>query len=150
MSTNLMKSTAGVLVVTIRRIVSAAIMALAMVGLVLTPSANAADQVAVNDRVKDSVVLINIEYEGRVLVPGEYRWDIRAEDADYAPPKWMPFVAEFGCTGFVVDTTGLIATAGHCVDNIHERGKQGLREQFLEAQVDQGNLTRDEGEQKLA
>ena len=72
MSTHTTRLMVRVLAVTIRRILVAGFMVLAMALLVLSPSANAADQVAVNDKVKDSIVQIGITYTAWVQIPGQY------------------------------------------------------------------------------
>ena len=77
------------------------------VGVSLAPSAPA-DQVEVNERVKDSLVWIETEYGATVRVPAEW--------APGGEAMAVPVKIYGTCTGFVVDPVGLIATAAHCVD----------------------------------
>jgi serine protease Do len=130
MSTHPTRLTAKALVATTRRIIVAAILSLMAALLVLSPSANAADQVAINDKVKDSIVQLRTTYTAWVEIPGAYMKSGRTH--------WVKTVAQFSCTGFVVDQTGYIATAGHCVDNTSENTKAAIRKQMLSNAVKNG------------
>ncbi|MGE0221180.1 MAG: serine protease, partial [Mycolicibacterium sp.] len=86
--------------------------ALAMTGAVVGAPAALTDpdddQIALNERVRESLFYIQMAYTGRVFVPPEQTNDGR--------PIWSePTTIYSSCTGFAVDPAGFVATAGHCV-----------------------------------
>ncbi|MGO9155760.1 S1 family peptidase [Mycobacterium sp.] len=127
-----------VVAMAMHRVLVAVALALGLAGFLLSaPLAHADNRhaesaVAINEKVKHSLVEVWIEYTGWVQVPGDYFPD--------GQPEWFKAVAPFTCTGFVVDPSGLIATAGHCVDNTSEDTKAGIREEWVYSLVQQGKL----------
>ncbi|MBD0323432.1 MAG: trypsin-like peptidase domain-containing protein, partial [Aldersonia sp.] len=114
--------------------------ALAAAGLALiSPAvASAEDTTTVNDDVKASVVQIYAEWTGYVQVP---------PDAEDPQGTWLgPTTVSSSCSGFFVDTTGFIATAGHCVDPDGKNVKEAMRAQALADLAEQGGLTQSEVE----
>jgi serine protease Do len=108
-------------------------LAVTMMGLVLgAPRAGADNTVAINNKVKHSVVQVWVTWTAYVEIPGQY--------VNNRQPKWVKTVAESSCTGFVVDSSGFIATAGHCVDNTSEDTKAMIRDQMISDEVKRGNL----------
>jgi trypsin len=73
-----------------------------------------------------------VTWTGYVEIPGQY--------VNNQQPKWVKTIAETSCTGFVVDSSGFFATAGHCVDNTSEETKAMIREQMVNDEVKDGNL----------
>ncbi len=121
-----------------RRVLMAVALALGLAGFLLSAPLAHADgrhaesTVAINETVKHSLVKVWIAYTGWVQVPGDYFAD--------GQPQWFKTVAEFTCTGFVVDSSGYIATAGHCVDNNSEDTKAGIRQAWVYDLVEKGKL----------
>ncbi len=104
-----------------------------MLGLLLSgPRAMAENQVALNEKVKHSVVEVWTTWTGYVQFPAQYMTSGNA--------KWYKTVAATSCTGFVVDSSGFIATAGHCVDNGSEDTKAMVRQQLIDDLVQNGEL----------
>jgi serine protease Do len=60
--------------------------------------------------IRPAVVYLVAETYGRVRLPDGRMLSNFGEGSN------MPFVATWGCTGFVVNPDGWVATAGHCVD----------------------------------
>jgi serine protease Do len=116
-----------------RAVFVAVALAVTMAGFVLgAPRAGADNTVAINNKVKHSVVQVWVTWTGWVEIPGQYM--------DNRQPKWVKTVAESSCSGFVVDSSGFIATAGHCVDNTSEDTKAMIRAQMVSDEVKRGNL----------
>ncbi|MCX5041915.1 serine protease [Aldersonia sp. NBC_00410] len=113
----------------------AAAPALAAAGLaLLVPStAQAEDTTTVNDSVKSSVVQIYAEWTGYLQVP---------PTADDPQGMWLgPTTVNSSCSGFFVDQTGFIATAGHCVDPDGSDVKEAIRAQSLADLAASGGLS---------
>ncbi|WP_161927943.1 S1 family peptidase [Gordonia crocea] len=104
-----------------RRTIKAAAVALAATIAVMSGAAPAgADPVSVNDRVNKALVFLLVQFTGQVQVP--------FNDG----PAWSADVQVAAvCTGYIVDPTGFIATAGHCVNASDESLKNELREQVV-------------------
>ena len=97
-----------------------------------SPVARADDQVAIDQNVKDSIVYVSIADTGYVQIPGS--------QTDDGKPMWSDGTeVDYTCTGFVVDPSGFIATAGHCV-NIDTAVKEDIRSQMISNLVDNGKL----------
>lgn len=97
-----------------------------------SPVARADDQVAMDQEIKDSIVYVSIADTGYVQIPGD--------QTDDGKPMWSDAAeVDYTCTGFVVDSSGFIATAGHCV-NIDTDVKEDIRRQMISDLVDNGNL----------
>lgn len=109
---------------------AAAAAAPALVGLVLAPPIARADETAIFDKVSDSLVYIGIEYTGKVRIPAEVTGSGKAVWSDST-------TVQYTCSGFVVDPSGFIATAGHCVD-IDASVKADIREQMFVDAVNAG------------
>ncbi|AGB23017.1 tumor necrosis factor receptor stn_TNFRSF12A_TNFR domain protein [Mycobacterium sp. JS623] len=117
---------------------------LAVVGLALPvlglvggmPGAAAQNQTQIDQQVKQSLVYIQTEYDGYVLVP--------ATDSTNGQAYWSdPIKVYTSCSGVIVDPTGFIATAGHCVDAANPGIKQSILMQlFLKAGFDQATAER--------
>ena len=123
----------------IKRLVCSA----AVAGLVMLPGAPAAhaDQAAVDDTVRDSLVYVGIQFTGWVHIPPGV--------ADPTESVWSDqTTVNYSCTGFVVDPAGFIATAGHCVD-VDADVKQAIREQFVVDAVKAGKLDQVDAESFL-
>jgi serine protease Do len=100
--------------------------------IVTSPVARADDQVAIDESVKNSIVYVSIADTGYVQIPGN--------QTDDGTPMWSdPTEVDYTCTGFVVDPSGFIATAGHCV-NIDTEVKEDIRSQMISDLVDNGKL----------
>jgi S1-C subfamily serine protease len=102
------------------------------------PHANAENTVAIDGKVKHSVVQVWVTWTGWVQIPGQYTGN--------GQPQWVKTVAETSCTGFVVDPSGFIATAGHCVDSTAEDTKAILRQQMVADAVEQGTIDASEAD----
>jgi serine protease Do len=107
-------------------------LALAIASFVLRLPLAHADAVAIDEKVKHSLVDVWVVWTGWVEIPGTYMKSGQSE--------WQKTVAQSSCTGFVVDAVGFIATAGHCVDNTSEETKAMLRQQMVNDSVRQGLL----------
>ena len=81
-----------------------------------------ADPVSVNDRVGKALVFLQMKITGQVQIPFT------------SGARWSEDVQAGGlCSGYIVDKTGFIATAGHCVYTAGESTKNSLREQAIVA-----------------
>jgi serine protease Do len=102
-----------------------AALALTMLGFVLgVPSAHAESQTQIDQQVKQSLVYISVEYEGYVLVP--------AAQSTSGNAFWSNGIkVDFSCSGVIVDPTGYIVTAGHCVDPNNQGVKQAILTQLF-------------------
>jgi serine protease Do len=83
----------------------------------------------VDAQVRPSILLVGIEWQGTVTYPD-------------TNGNWLQsgtITADGVCTGWFASRQGDIVTAGHCVDPAE--GKQDIIQQFLNDQVQQGNLT---------
>lgn len=103
-----------------RTIKAAAVALAASLALVSGVGPAVADPVSVNDRVGKALVFLLVEFTGQVQVPFNdgAQW---SDDVQVAA----------ACTGYIVDPTGFIATAGHCVNTADESLKNELREQVV-------------------
>lgn len=78
-----------------------------------------ADDSALDVKVKDSLIYIQIEWDGWVNVPAKYM--------DNNQSTWSEEMKTFfTCSGAVVDPAGFIVTAGHCVDPANPGIKEGI------------------------
>jgi hypothetical protein len=103
--------------------IAASALAAAGLALIAPAAAQAEDTTTVNDNVKSSVVQIYSEWTGYLLVP---------PTADDPQGLWLgPTTVNSSCSGFFVDKTGFIATAGHCVDPDGRDVKEAIRTQAL-------------------
>ena len=109
-----------------------AALALVIAQFVLSAPRASADTVTVDAKVKQSLVEVWATWTGWVQIPAYYERDGQSE--------WVKAVVQSSCTGFVVDSSGFIATAGHCVDNSSEDIKAMLRKQMVDDGVRNGNL----------
>lgn len=82
-----------------------------LVGVFATPGTAAADD-GVADIVGPAMVIIKSSYTGYVQIPPSYR----AGDVDAAGWTNAPITVDGSCSGFAVDRSGRVATAGHCVN----------------------------------
>ncbi len=81
----------------------------------------AADPVSVNERVGKALVFMQMVITGQVQIPFT------------AGAKWSDDIQVGGtCTGYVVDKTGFIATAGHCVYTADDATKNAIRQKAVE------------------
>ncbi len=96
-------------------------MAIAATLAVMTGSGPAAaDPVAVNDRVSKALVFLLVKFTGQVQIPFT------------SGLKWSDDVSAASmCTGYIVDPTGFIATAGHCVNAEGDNLKNEMRKQAV-------------------
>src|ERR1700742_336973 len=101
-------------------------------GGVSAPAALADDQVAIDQHVKDSIVYVSIADTGYVQIPGNQTDDGKSMWSDSTE-------VDYTCTGFIVDPSGFIATAGHCV-NVDTEVKEDIRAQMISNLVDDGKL----------
>lgn len=93
-------------------------LAAALVVLVAPPGTASADggrpQVNPQERaaamIRPAVMYLAGETHGQVRLPGGQML------SQFGAGLILPFVATWGCTGFVVNPDGWVATAGHCVD----------------------------------
>jgi serine protease Do len=83
----------------------------------------------VDAQVRPSILLVGIEWQGTVTYP----------DTNGNAAQSATITADVVCTGWFASRQGDIVTAGHCVDPAE--GKQYIIQQFLNDQVQQGNLT---------
>lgn len=78
-----------------------------------------ADDTALDAQVKDSLVYIQVEWEGWVEIPAQYM--------NSNQTTWSPgYKTFYTCSGAVVDPAGYIVTAGHCVDPANPSVKRGI------------------------
>lgn len=117
-----------------------AIPLVAMSGALAAAPATLADknseQIALNNKVRGSLVFLEITYSGRVQVPA----DQTQEGVEF----WSdPVSVTAHCSSFVVDPAGFIATAGHCVDPKGNGVLEGLRSKFVLEAVKAGSLSDD-------
>jgi hypothetical protein len=122
-------------------LVSSMVLALASVPFG-PPMARAEDQSVIYDKVRDSLVYIDIEYTGYVRIPAEM---MESGQADWSQATKVSYT----CSGFVVDPSGFIATAGHCVQ-IDAGVKADIRERFVNDLVDVGDIAGSASESFLA
>jgi serine protease Do len=96
-----------------------AALALTMLGFAVgAPNAHADDQTQIDAKIGPSLVYISTSYSASVHVPAGV---IDADD------HWVgPVVVGGTCSGVVVDPSGYIATAGHCVDSTDEETKEDV------------------------
>ncbi len=108
-------------------------MALAAALAVMTGAGPAgADPVSVNERVGKAIVFLLVKFTGQVQIPFE------------SGLQWSEDVSSSSlCTGYVVDPTGFIATAGHCVDASGESLKNEIRKQVVISLAKQQNRDTD-------
>jgi serine protease Do len=110
-----------VVAMAMRAIFVTAALALTMLGFVLgAPNVHANDQTSIDAQVKQSLVYIGITYTGYVQIPGGLLDEetLAADGFDPATvdqPHWVGFKTGGTCSGVIVDPSGYIATAGHCV-----------------------------------
>jgi hypothetical protein len=83
----------------------------------------------VDAQVRPSILLVGIEWQGTVTYP----------DTNGNLLQSATITADGVCTGWFASRQGDIVTAGHCVDPAE--GKKDIIQQFLNDQVQQGNLT---------
>ncbi|WP_290714570.1 S1 family peptidase, partial [Gordonia sp. UBA7599] len=90
--------------VQVNRTIKSCVVAVAAALAVMTGSGPAsADPVSVNERVSKALVFLISEWTGQVQIPFE------------SGPQWSDDVSFMTtCTGYIVDPSGYIATAGHC------------------------------------
>lgn len=82
---------------------------------------------------KPSVVFIETVWEGYVGIPGE----------GGGPTTWSdPITVGSVCSGFFVDPSGYVATAGHCVDPVG--GKDAILVEFFTQAIDEGVVTQED------
>lgn len=102
--------------------------------LVTAPVGRADNQVEMDQKVKESIVYVAIAYTGYVQIPGN--------QTDNGQPMWSDGTeVDYTCSGFVVDPSGFIATAGHCV-NIDTAVKEDIRSQMISNLVDNDKLAK--------
>nr|WP_245548352.1 serine protease [Gordonia araii] len=100
----------------------AAIAVAAAMGLLSGSGPAVADPVSVNEKVSKALVFLQMTVTGQVQIPFE------------SGPKWSQDVEFSGvCSGYVVDPTGFIATAGHCVYTGDDQTKNMLRQKAVVA-----------------
>jgi len=117
-------------VLVIKRMLGA-ISALAVIAVpAVTPAAQA--DVDIDEAVTDSMIYLQITFTGAVLVPGEH---MKSGKNAWSPPVDVGF----NCSGFVVDPSGFIGTAGHCVE-IDFAVRNDLRSSALHALFEEGEL----------
>lgn len=108
----------------------------ALLGLMLVaPPAYADKQTDLNAKLKESIVYVQGTATGYVEIPPEHAQGEETQDRRVGPIK-----AEWSCSGFVVDPSGFIATAGHCVDANDRATKNYIREKFLTTWDQEGKL----------
>ncbi|GED98538.1 S1 family peptidase [Gordonia crocea] len=104
----------------------AAVAAVAAIGIMPAAGPAMADPVSVNDKVSKALVFLNMTITGQVQIPFT------------SGARWSQDVQTGGtCTGYIVDKTGFIATAGHCVYTGGESMKNQLRQQAIVALAQQ-------------
>ncbi len=112
-----------------------------------TPLARAIEQTKLDAMLTDSLVFIGMTYRG---------W-VRVEDRELAgalksigePAFQGPFEVGGTCTGFVVDPSGYIATAGHCVNPLGRDIVDAFRLRLAEHLLDTHGLSAERAKQVL-
>src|SRR4051794_13880305 len=94
-------------------------------GAVVPSPSSAPTQEQIDAQSERSVVQLAIEYEAYVDSPDANGDWYRSSE---------PVQVAFSCTGWFVDTTGDIVTAGHCVDPKDPEVKTALVDEFLQEQ----------------
>jgi S1-C subfamily serine protease len=117
----------------VRAMFGMVVLAVTMLGFVLgVPNAHAEGQTQIDQKVKQSLVYIQTEYEGYVLVP--------AASSASGKSFWSDGIKIYAsCSGVIVDPTGYIATAGHCVDPNGPELKQSILTQLFVNSGDDAN-----------
>jgi serine protease Do len=127
-----------VVVMAVRPIFAVVALALTILGFALgTPTAHA-DQTSVDAKIGQSLVYIDITSTGYVLFPAgvldaESLASVGFDPDTVEQNHWVgPLKTGGSCSGVIVDPTGYIATAGHCVGGDALEDKQRFyREAFL-------------------
>jgi serine protease Do len=110
--------------------------ALALLSFMLTaPPAYADKQTDIHAKVKDSLVYLEVTANAWVEVPPEYLPGRAPHERRFGPIE-----AKWSCSGFAVDRSGYIVTAGHCVDPANPQTKHVIRTKFIHQMKQQGKL----------
>jgi serine protease Do len=97
-----------------QRLVAGAV-ALGMAALVApVAAADTEEETSMSERASASVVQISIELTGFVYIEPISAWTVN------------PIVLNYVCSGYIVDSTGYIATAGYCLDDTPEGNTAGF------------------------
>lgn len=98
-------------------------------GLLAPPVAHADDLRPTYAKLRESLVMLSITYTGHAVMPGEVLGrPVPGSDTSFS----------FSCSGFIVDPSGHIATAGHCVevdDDTATMFRISLIDELVDAQV---------------
>ena len=91
-------------------------------------------QTQLHAMVNDSLVYIEVTATGYLVPPG---YEGGAESVER---RTGPVTAAIACTGFVVDPSGVIATAAACIDPDNDAAQDRIREGFIFKLTEQGDL----------
>ena len=100
------------------------------------PPAYADRQTDIHIKVKDSMVYLEVTANGWVEVPPEHLPSRETNERRFGPIE-----AKWSCSGFVVDPSGFIVTAGHCVDPANRQAEDVIRREFIHQMGQQGHLS---------
>ena len=100
------------------------------------PPAYADKQTAIQTKVKNSMVYLEVTANAWVEVPPE-----QLPNRPRHERRFGPIEAKWSCSGFVVDPSGSIVTAGHCVDPASRLTEDYIRRKFIHQQAQQGHLS---------
>jgi hypothetical protein len=102
--------------------------------------------ISIDEQVKGSLVYIAVDFTGYVHIPANL-----PNLSSSGQAAWSDQVkAEFTCSGFAVDPSGFIATAGNCVDPGGRDVKEAIRRRFVQDAVNSGKLDSSEADQTVA
>jgi serine protease Do len=109
----------------------------ALLSFMLTAPPTCADkQTKIHAKVKDSIVYLEVTANGWVEVPGDYLPGRQPRERRFGPIE-----VKWSCSGFVVDRSGYIVTAGHCVDPANRQTEDVIRTKFIHQMKQQGKLS---------
>ena len=104
--------------------------------MLAAPPAYADQQTAIHTKVTDSMVYLEVTANGWVEVPPE-----QLPNRAPSERRFGPIQAKWSCSGFVVDPSGSIVTAGHCVDPASRQTQDQIRRIFIHQAGQQGHLS---------
>lgn len=103
------------------------------------PLAQADKQAETHTKVKASMVYLQVTAHAWVEVPLEHLPGRETHER-----RFGPFEAKWSCSGFVADPSGVIVTAGHCVDPLNRQTENHMRRQLINEAAKKRQLSVDD------
>ena len=100
------------------------------------PPAYADKQTAIQTKVKDAMVYLQVTADAWVEVPAE-----QLPNRSPHERRFGPIEAAWSCSGFAVDPSGFIVTAGHCVNPASRQIQDYIRRKFIHQMALTGHLS---------